>query len=173
MNFRGTAKGDSTMSKCRNCYRYVEKTKNIIRSIGIYSKKPRKGAEVRGTAVQCHDPMTANSKGCEYYEPRWVNNIKTWWTWHFKRTIGEYWRVFVRVPLGSRRKPVPINWIDRYNGLTDTITSHIEPRCPRCGEMPYSIEQCVFCGQRFTDYERMKEGQDNESDYHTATLREP
>ena len=23
------------------------------------------------------------------------------------------------------------------------------PQCPTCGEMPYSLEQCYWCGQRF------------------------
>jgi hypothetical protein len=30
------------------------------------------------------------------------------WALHFKRTIAEYWRVYIRVPLGGgRREPVP------------------------------------------------------------------
>jgi hypothetical protein len=33
--------------------------------------------------------------------------------------------------------------------MTDTIIPDGEPVCPICGEMPYSVEQCVFCGQRF------------------------
>lgn len=37
---------------------------------------------------------------------------------------------------------VHICWMRDYDGGTF-------PECPSCGEMPYSLERCVFCGQRF------------------------
>ena len=30
------------------------------------------------------------------------------------------------------------------------------PICPACGEMPYSTDQCLFCGQRFVGDEVVK-----------------
>lgn len=45
--------------------------------------------------------------------------------------------------------PVKIGWEKSYDGVW--------PKCPACGEMPYSIEQCVFCGQRFLQDEILKE----------------
>ena len=31
------------------------------------------------------------------------------------------------------------------------------PECPICGEMPYSTEQCHWCGQRFVQDEEIEE----------------
>ena len=31
------------------------------------------------------------------------------------------------------------------------------PECPICGEMPYSTEQCYWCGQRFVQDEEVEE----------------
>lgn len=41
---------------------------------------------------------------------------------------------------------LPIKWADGYDG-------GVSPQCPACGEMPYSTEQCIFCGQRFVQDE--------------------
>ena len=42
----------------------------------------------------------------------------------------------------NESKPaVHIVWMDYYDGRF--------PECPSCGEMPYSVDQCVFCGQKF------------------------
>ena len=60
-----------------------------------------------------------------------------------------YKRHYVRCPIGGLRKPVPLRWKDSYDGCRDVIIKDSEPQCPHCGEMPYSYEQCVFCGQRF------------------------
>lgn len=30
------------------------------------------------------------------------------------------------------------------------------PECPICGEMPYSTEQCYWCGQRFVQDEEVE-----------------
>lgn len=46
------------------------------------------------------------------------------------------------------RKPlVKLRWVPQFNGMTDGFQP--APECPACGEMPYSTERCVFCGQRF------------------------
>ena len=68
--------------------------------------------------------------------------------------------VHIRCPIGGLRKPVPLEWVDSFDGMTDKIIPNSEPRCPHCGEMPYSTEQCVFCGQRFVqDGQRRREAE--------------
>jgi len=46
------------------------------------------------------------------------------------------------MPIGKKRKPIKLEWENSYR-------NSIIPICPHCKEMPYSIEQCQFCGQRF------------------------
>ena len=41
----------------------------------------------------------------------------------------------------GKRPPVKVEWHNDY-GM-------IMPYCPSCGEMSYSEERCVFCGQKF------------------------
>ena len=41
----------------------------------------------------------------------------------------------------GKAAPMQIRWVEGYAG--------IEPQCPSCGEMPYSLERCTFCGQKF------------------------
>ena len=42
----------------------------------------------------------------------------------------------------GKAEPVHIRWAEDY-------WSGRYPECPSCGNMPYSLERCVFCGQRF------------------------
>lgn len=58
--------------------------------------------------------------------------------WRVRYTLDRAWCFFVRVPIGKLRKPKKIDF-------------HAEPYpvCPRCGEIPYRVDYCVFCGQRF------------------------
>ena len=57
------------------------------------------------------------------------------------------------MPIGSLRKPVPLKFQVYYDGMKDRIIYGGEPECPRCGEMPYSYIQCVFCGQKFVEFQ--------------------
>ncbi len=41
----------------------------------------------------------------------------------------------------GKNPPVKISWEASCGGTW--------PQCPSCGEMPYSMERCVFCGQKF------------------------
>lgn len=41
----------------------------------------------------------------------------------------------------GRKEPIHFRWQNDY-GI-------VVPYCPSCGEMAYSTERCVFCGQRF------------------------
>lgn len=71
--------------------------------------------------------------------------------------LGRWICKYIICPLGGLRKPAPLNWVDSFNVMTDKIIKNGEPKCPHCGEMPYSIKQCVFCGQRFIQEENANE----------------
>lgn len=45
--------------------------------------------------------------------------------------------------------PVKLEFSPSYDFHTDNIIERGEPKCPYCGEMPYSLEECVFCGTKF------------------------
>lgn len=49
----------------------------------------------------------------------------------------------------GKNGPVFIGWESSFGGTF--------PYCPSCGEMPYSTERCVFCGQRFIQNETIAE----------------
>jgi len=49
----------------------------------------------------------------------------------------------------GKKEPVLIGWNRSYGGTY--------PECPVCGEMPYSLDRCIFCGQRFIKDARAEE----------------
>lgn len=148
------------MKTCGSCFRYCEdwrdaEAKGYKRvnhySCGEYHRKPRVGIKPHAIGVSCPDDNEIRSDlpACKYHEYRWLWNLKTWWEWHFKSAIRYLCRQYIRVPIGGLRKPVPLEWTDMFDGMADRIIPNGEPVCPHCGEMPYSYEQCAFCGQRF------------------------
>lgn len=149
------------MKKCCSCYRYIEnwqdaKTKGLkprYYGLGAYYYKPRKGIKPHTLGFYCpnDDEIRPDYPACNIHEYRWVANFKIWYTWHFKWAIKDWYREKIKVPLGGLRKPIALKWKDSFCGMTDMIIPFGEPVCPRCGEMPYSLDQCVFCGQRFID----------------------
>jgi len=120
-------------------------------TLGEYHIKPRKGIKVHCIGINCleDDEAHADHTACVYHEYRWQWNLRTWWQWHFKQNVTNWYRKHIRVPIGGLRNPVPLEWKDSFDGMADRIIPNGEPVCPRCGEMPYSYEQCAFCGQRF------------------------
>lgn len=60
-----------------------------------------------------------------------------------KRRRAELWAVY------AKKEPVKLPIVNDGYG---TI-----PKCPVCGEMPYSTEQCHWCGQRFIQDEEVTE----------------
>lgn len=50
----------------------------------------------------------------------------------------------------GQKTPVPIAWETDFAGGT-------MPICPACGEIPYSLDRCTFCGQKLIKDERAKE----------------
>ena len=51
----------------------------------------------------------------------------------------------------GKAPPVPLKWESDYMGRGMGF-----PICPACGDMPYSTERCIFCGQPFIQDERTK-----------------
>lgn len=64
--------------------------------------------------------------------------------------VFEWWyRDRFVVPKGRKRPPVPMG-VSYDIGLPGDRVNCIGV-CPHCGEVPHSYEECVFCGQRFTN----------------------
>jgi len=147
------------MRKCKSCFRYIENWRDARAKglnerhggFGEYSMKPRKGIlpHCCGGQIKDGDKLYPEHKACEYHQYRWTWNLGVWWKWHFRQFARERYCRYVRVPIGRLRKPVPLNWVSSYDGMVDKIIPLGQPECPYCKEMPYSYEQCIFCGQRF------------------------
>lgn len=54
-----------------------------------------------------------------------------------------------RWAINSKKAPIKLPIVHDGFGMI--------PECPTCGEMPYSTEQCHFCGQRFIQDEKVEE----------------
>ena len=145
------------MRNCGNCFRFIENWRDAkekgynerITGFAQYNFKPRKGIKPHCSCGGVKNELHAKHEPCEYHQYRWSWNLHIWYQWRFKHEIRNAFRRFIKVPLGGLRKPLQIGWRDYYNGMSDTTIEGGEPLCPRCGEMPYSYGQCVFCGQRF------------------------
>lgn len=147
------------IKKCKSCFRFTEDWRDarqkgleeIYDGFGSYAKKPRAGIKLKCVGGQVPDgkELYPKMQACEYHYYRWLWNLKIWWDWHFKQTLWDWYRKHIRVPIGGLRKPIPLKWISSYDGMADKIIPFGEPECPYCKKMPYSYEQCVFCGQRF------------------------
>lgn len=129
--------------KCGTCFRYCEdwrdaKEKGLKpRYIGYgqYFYKPRPGIKAQCINVSCPSEVKENTPACKYHEYRFIENFKIWYTFYMKNRIEKWYRENIKVPIGNRRNPIPLE--------------EQEPICPRCGEFIYNKKQCVFCGQRF------------------------
>lgn len=144
---------------CGKCFRYAEDWRDAESKgfearhtgLGEMYRKPRSGIKVRAIGVNCPDQedIRFDHPACEHYEPRWKWNVQTWWKWRLLPWCIEMYRKYIAVPIGARRNPVPLEWQDSFDYMADKFIHNGEAVCPHCGEMPYSYEQCVFCGQRF------------------------
>lgn len=157
------------MKTCGSCFRYCEncwdaKAKGLkpLRQGGFdeYFRRPRLGVMPSAIGLTCPRgaALRPDRPSCEHHQYRWARNIGIWWEWHFKYGVTRWFSKYIRVPLGSLRKPLSLVWEPSFDGIADCIIPNGEPRCPYCGEMPYSREQCVFCGQRFLPDESKLEG---------------
>ena len=55
----------------------------------------------------------------------------------------ELWKIY------AKKDPIKLPIVNDGYGMI--------PECPICGEMPYSTEQCYWCGQRFVQDEEVEE----------------
>ena len=138
--------------KCKSCFRCEDA--GIYHGRGLYklSVRPSKGAKVHCCSACSPRIDDASHRACEWYEPRWYWNLlqlKGQWGY----IIGRWWCEKVRMRIGALRKPVPLLWVDGLNAAGERAPLS-DPKCPHCGEMPYSYTQCQFCGQRFLTKER-------------------
>lgn len=154
------------MRKCGSCFRFVEDYKDAkakgyaMRSDNpfIRTQKPRKGVKAQCASIRQKGEKHANDKGCKYHQYRWTWNMSITWNFKWKRYLKNCFNKFICVPIGSLRKPIPLKWEDSYDELTgEIIKKEVIPSCPHCGELPYSYQQCVFCGQRFMQDEKTTE----------------
>ena len=149
--------GGVRVRKCGTCFRYCEdwrdaKAKGLSERygrFGEYSHKPRNSVKPKCTCGEVKEGLHKNHAACKYHEYRWTWNLRMWWRWSFRQRISWLYRDMIRKPIGRLRKPVPLQFTDYFDGWGERIIPDYEPVCPHCGEMPYSHEQCVFCGQRF------------------------
>ncbi len=149
--------------KCKSCFRCQEdwrdaKAKGLKpqRPKPLYSAKPRPGIKLHCTGVMVEREITPNAKACKNWEHRAAWNTKLRMR-EIKSRARRIIDICIRVPIGGLRKPIRLMWNDVCDGATDKIIRNAEPKCPHCGEMPYSTVQCVFCGQRFIQDEAIAE----------------
>lgn len=151
--------------KCGSCFRFNEdlrdvkakglKTRECSSLADIY-KKPRRGVLTKCVCGEKEAPR-ANDYGCKWHKYRLTWNLEQCWKWSIKYKLELLFFRYIRCPIGSFRKPVSLEWDDEFDGMRDKIIPNAVPKCPHCGEMPYSYQRCVFCGQRFIQDDLAKE----------------
>ena len=135
------------IKRCGSCFRCEER--GCYSGFLELSVKPRKGMDVKCCSACSPECKSMEQRACEWWYPRWLWNLRQkWWSFHY--SMGRKWIENVRMPLGALRKPVALEWEDGLN-LAGELSVRNDPRCPHCGEMPYSLKQCQFCGQRFLE----------------------
>lgn len=134
---------------CWSCFRF-EAREDETGGWWKIAKRPRPGQSVYCWNHDARIEWDGNEMACEHWEARWWWNLKQYRD-YAKYNAGRRWYEHVRKRVGGLRKPVPLRWVDYFDGMRDEIVSAGEPQCPHCGEMPYSTKQCQFCGQRFTN----------------------
>ena len=87
-------------------------------------------------------PVSANDKHCDQY---WDREL-------YERARDEYEQRkeeerLARIEANKDKPPVEIGWGAEYDYVTDSAV--MVPECPVCHEMPYSLEECYFCGTKF------------------------
>lgn len=142
------------MKMCGSCARFVENAKeahkmgmsprkSLFKSF-LFSRRPRANAPCACIHVDNweNENIRENTLACSDYQSRWE-----WNRCIFRKLLGYYVERAVRNliirPIGRQREPIKLNWVTNYGGLV--------PECPHCGEMPYSLTECMFCGQRFLE----------------------
>ena len=120
----------------------------------MYAPRPRRRLAVEGGGLGCPKPLTRKDQACEHHKRRWIWNIEIIWKHIISKKARRLYEYCIRAPLGGLREPVPLKWVPSLSPNAAELIPNGEPKCPHCGDYPYSLERCVFCGQRFTKVER-------------------
>ena len=89
-------------------------------------------------------PIRAEDKACvDYWDLAEHERSETEHEDAVEKRRNELWAVY------ALKDPIKLPIIDDGYGII--------PQCPICGEMPYSTEQCHWCGQRFIQDEEVVE----------------
>ena len=83
-----------------------------------------------------------------------IGVIRCHWDKDFRCGVGRMCRGCEHQPEdddkpNGKMPPVKLLWVPTLNAAGDAFIPDGEPKCPTCGEMPYSTDRCVFCGQKF------------------------
>ena len=122
--------------KCGGCVRFQKRD------------HPYKGVSAEGyhCTMRHYDiDMHPDDKACvHYWDKAEEDEIKRLHEEDIENRRKELWAIY------EKRDPVKLPIvIDEFGGRI--------PECPICGEMPYSTEQCHFCGQRFIQDKEIEE----------------
>lgn len=147
------------MKMCGSCARLVEDAKearkkglpprrSFFKSF-LFSRRPRVNAPCACIHVDNweNENICEDTPACSDYQSRWA------WNRYILRKCIEYYaeravhNLIIR-PIGRLREPIKLNWVTDYGSLV--------PECPHCGEIPYSLTECMFCGQRFLEEDHDK-----------------
>lgn len=88
--------------------------------------------------------ITPDDKACvDYWDKAEEDRLDKLHEEDIEKRRKELWAIY------SKRKPIKLPLINDGYGII--------PECPVCGEMPYSTEQCHWCGQKFIEDEEIRE----------------
>lgn len=121
----GTNKSQAELSgkKCGGCVRC--ETKEQVGGSGWYCTMQAYDKDIDPSDAACMEYWSKT-------EQRVLNCLRDQDT---EKRRKELWAIY------SNRKPIKLPIVNDGYGFI--------PQCPVCGEMPYSSEQCHWCGQRF------------------------
>ena len=123
--------------KCGGCVRYTSNNDGLAHKcydINGYH------CSMRGFDI----PIRADDKACvSYWDREEYERSEREHEEAVEKRRRELWEVY------AEREPIELPVINDGNGMI--------PNCPVCGEMPYSTEQCHWCGQRFIQNEETAE----------------
>lgn len=121
--------------KCGGCVR-CEKCDHVYKGV------PAKGWHC--TCQPYERDITPDDKACTYYWDKAKHEeIERKNEEYTEERRAELWAIY------AEKEPVKLPIVfDGYGNI---------PKCPVCGEMPYSTEQCHWCGQRFVQDEEVEE----------------
>lgn len=121
--------------KCGGCVRCIERDH-------MYQGK-KEGYHC--TKLPYEREITPDDKACvDYWDKAEEDRLETLHQQDVENRRKELWDIY------GKKEPVKLPIVrDDFGGRI--------PICPICGEMPYSTEQCHFCGQRFIQDKEIEE----------------